>query len=91
MEQKSKTMKLCYFAWIRERIGLPEEEVNLPADVDTIEKLFTWLRNRGEEYAGILEQPEIIRVALDQHHAPDIKTSLEGVKEIALFPPMTGG
>ena len=84
-------MNLCYFSWIRKRVGYPEEEIDLLREVDTIAKLFDWLRERGEGFAGFLEQPEIIRVALDHYHAPDIETSLDSVKEIALFPPMTGG
>jgi len=84
-------MKIIYFAWIRERVGFGEEEVELPTDVKTIENLFTWLRSRGEEFEAFLEQPDIIRVALDQVHAPGRDSSLAGVREIALFPPMTGG
>ncbi len=84
-------MKIVYFAWIRERVGFGEEEVELPADVKTVDNLFTWLRSRGEEFEAFLEQPDIIRVALDQVHAPGRDSSLADVREIALFPPMTGG
>ena len=84
-------MRLVYFSWIRERVGFGEEEVELPAGVNTISTLFDWLRGRGEEFEGFLQQPDIIRVALDQEHENDRDASLSGVKEIALFPPMTGG
>jgi molybdopterin synthase sulfur carrier subunit len=84
-------MKLLYFSWIRERVGFGEEEVDLPPDVKTVAHLFDWLRGRGEEFAAFLEQPEIIRVALDHEHAPEQDAPLSGVSEIALFPPMTGG
>ncbi|MCF6320866.1 MAG: molybdopterin converting factor subunit 1 [Rhizobiaceae bacterium] len=84
-------MKILYFAWIKERVGFGEEDIDLPAEVKTIDNLFTWLRGRGEEFEAFLEQPDIIRVALDQVHAPERDTSLAGVREIALFPPMTGG
>ncbi len=84
-------MKLVYFSWIRERVGFGEEEVELPADVTTIATLFDWLKTRGEEFEAFLQQPDIIRVALDMEHENDRNASLEGVREIALFPPMTGG
>lgn len=84
-------MKLIYFSWIRERIGTGEEEVSLPENVNTIASLFEWLKSRGEEFEAALEYPDVVRVALDQEHVDDRQTSLSGVKEIALFPPMTGG
>ena len=84
-------MKLVYFSWIRERVGFGEEEVELPAEVTTIATLFDWLRSRGEEFEAFLQQPDIIRVALDMEHENDRNASLEGISEIALFPPMTGG
>ncbi len=84
-------MKLVYFSWIRERVGFGEEEVILPSDVKTVADLFDWLRGRGEEFEGFLQQPDIIRVALDHVHADGREASLSGIKEIALFPPMTGG
>ena len=84
-------MKLVYFSWIRERVGFGEEEVELPAEVTTIATLFDWLKSRGEEFDAFLQQPDIIRVALDMEHENDRNASLEGISEIALFPPMTGG
>ncbi len=84
-------MKLVYFSWIRERVGFGEEEVELPAEVTTIATLFDWLKTRGEEFEAFLQQPDIIRVALDMEHENDRNAPLDGVKEIALFPPMTGG
>ncbi len=84
-------MKLVYFSWIRERVGFGEEEVELPAEVTTIATLFEWLKSRGEEFEAFLQQPDIIRVALDMEHENDRNASLEGISEIALFPPMTGG
>ena len=82
--------KLVYFSWVRERIGKTDEVVALPSEVSTIADLLNWLQGRGEEYAAALEFPEIIRVALDQEHA-DHTDQIGNVKEIALFPPMTGG
>ncbi len=83
-------MKLIYFAWVRERIGKPEEEVELPASVTTVADLLQWLRARGEEYENALQQPQVIRVAIDREHV-DHGEEIAGAREIALFPPMTGG
>jgi len=83
-------MKLLYFAWVRERIGKAEEEVELPATVKTVGDLFTFLKMRGEEYAYALVEPKVIRAAVDQVHARP-ETPLAGAREVALFPPMTGG
>lgn len=83
-------MKLVYFAWVRERIGLTEEEVAPPQDVETVRDLLGWLKGRGEEYAHALEHSEVIRVAIDHEHV-DHRERIAGAREIALFPPMTGG
>ena len=83
-------MKLIYFAWVRERIGKADEDVDLPADVLTVGGLLDWLKTRGEEYEAALEHPRSIRVAINQEHA-DHGEPLTGAREIALFPPMTGG
>lgn len=82
--------RLVYFAWVRERIGLSEEEVDLPASVRTVRDLLDWLKTRGEAYEAALEFPDAIRVAIDQEHAKRDE-SVIGAREIGLFPPMTGG
>lgn len=83
-------MKLRYFAWVRERIGKPEEDVAVPADVATVAELIAWLSGRGEEYAHAFENPKVIRAAIDKKHVkPD--AAVAGAGEIAFFPPMTGG
>ena len=83
-------MKLVYFAWVRERIGLPEEEVELPPAIATIADLVGWLKTRGEEYDYAFENEGVVRAAIDKVHArPD--APLAGAREIAFFPPMTGG
>jgi len=83
-------LKLVYFAWVRERIGTAEEEVMLPGGVATVGDLLTWLAGRGEEYAHAFENPKVIRAAIDKRHVnPD--TKIAGAREIAFFPPMTGG
>ncbi|MFD1704376.1 molybdopterin converting factor subunit 1 [Methylopila henanensis] len=82
-------MKLLYFAWVRERVGRAEEVAEAPAGVSTIGELIAWLRSRGPEYAHAFES-DAIRAAIDRRHAkPDAK--IAGAREIAFFPPMTGG
>ena len=83
-------MKLRYFAWVRERIGTAEEDIELPAEVVTVGDLLMWLQKRDDGYAEALRHPEAIRVAINQEHV-DHKERLDGAREIALFPPMTGG
>ena len=83
-------MKLLYFAWIRERVGKPEEDIALPASVTTVGELVEWLRGRGEEYAHAFDNPKIVRAAIDKVHAR-AEAKIAGAREIALFPPMTGG
>lgn len=83
-------MKLIYFAWVRERIGKSEEDLDLPPEVKSVRDLLAFLRERGDGYEAALTHPEVIRVAIDQEHA-DHRESIAGAREIALFPPMTGG
>ena len=83
-------MKLVYFAWVRERIGQAEENVEAPADIATVAELVAWLKTRGEGYAHAFENERVIRVAIDHVHVkPD--AVLAGAREVAFFPPMTGG
>lgn len=82
--------RLVYFAWVRERIGKREEELDIPSEVKTVRDLLLWLRDKGEGYAEALRQPEVIRVAINREHA-EHKEPLGSPREIALFPPMTGG
>jgi molybdopterin synthase sulfur carrier subunit len=83
-------VKLVYFAWVRERVGLADEEVALPATVRTVAELIAWLAGRGEEYAHAFGNPKVIRTAIDRTHARP-ETAVTGATEIAFFPPMTGG
>ncbi|MEO1103314.1 MAG: molybdopterin converting factor subunit 1 [Pseudomonadota bacterium] len=83
-------MRVKYFAWVRERIGLAEEEISLPDDVDTAGDLIRFLKRRGEGYEHALERAAFIRVAADQQHVSH-DVSIRTAREVALFPPMTGG
>lgn len=83
-------MKLVYFAWVRERVGVTEEVVDLPAEVTTVAGVIDWLKGRGENYAYAFEHGAFIRAALDRKHVRQ-DTVIAGAGEIAFFPPMTGG
>ncbi|MBX9741879.1 MAG: molybdopterin converting factor subunit 1 [Beijerinckiaceae bacterium] len=83
-------MKAVYFAWVRERIGRSDEEIAPPASVTDVEGLMTWLIGRGEEYAHAFENQKVIRVAIDQTHVKH-DAPIANAREIAFFPPMTGG
>jgi sulfur-carrier protein len=86
----SRTIKLVYFAWVRERVGMPEETVALPPDVTTVAGLIDWLISRGEEYAHAFENGSLIRAAIDKTHVKH-DTAIANAREVAFFPPMTGG
>lgn len=81
-------MQVLYFAWVRERIGLPKEVVETAAM--TVMDLVEELRQREERYALAFSDLSALRVALDQELS-DFDAPLEGVREVAFFPPMTGG
>ncbi|HLJ00169.1 MAG TPA: molybdopterin converting factor subunit 1 [Bradyrhizobium sp.] len=83
-------MKLKYFAWVRERIGKSEEMIEPPGGVETVEELIAWLAKRGETYAHAFETPRVIRAAIDHAHVQP-GAAIKGAREIAFFPPMTGG
>ncbi|MCI4662165.1 MAG: molybdopterin converting factor subunit 1 [Neomegalonema sp.] len=83
-------MKILYFAWLRERIGTGRETLELPDSLTTAAELIDWLKAREARYAAAFEDPSVIRIAIDQVQAePD--ASILGAREIAFFPPVTGG
>lgn len=81
-------MDVLYFAWVRERIGMPREVVETKAE--TVAGLVEELRGREARYAAAFEDLSALRVAVDQELA-DFDAPLAGVREVAFFPPMTGG
>jgi sulfur-carrier protein len=83
-------MKLVYFAWVRERIGLAEEEVEVPPGITTVAAMMDWLATRGDNYAYAFENRRVVRAAIDQVHVKPT-AAINGAREIAFFPPMTGG
>ena len=79
---------VLYFAWVRERIGVPKESVD--SDAETVADLVEELMSREERYKVAFSDMSSVRVAVDQKLA-DIEAPLAGAREIAFFPPMTGG
>ncbi|MCL7404937.1 molybdopterin converting factor subunit 1 [Marivivens sp.] len=79
---------VLYFAWVRERIGVPREQV--ATNAATVAELIEELKAREERYALAFSDLRALRVAVDQE-LTDFDASLVGVREVAFFPPMTGG
>ena len=83
-------VKFLYFAWVREQTGISEENIVLPQNVTTVADLIQWQRARGPEFATAFAADDVIRVAIDQTHAGR-DAAIAGAREIAFFPPVTGG
>lgn len=81
-------MNVLYFAWVRERIGIPRE--NIETSAATVNDLVAELRAKEERYAVAFADTSALRVAVDQELS-EFDAPLAGAKEIAFFPPMTGG
>ena len=84
------TIKLIYFAWVRERIGLADETVDVPDTCETVGDVLAWLKTRGPEYENAFREAHVIRAALDQTHVAH-DHAISGARELAFFPPVTGG
>jgi molybdopterin synthase sulfur carrier subunit len=83
-------MDVLYFAWVRESIGVGQEQVSQPAEVATVADLVAWLATRSEGHAEAFREPARLRAAIDQRFVP-LDTALNGAREVAIFPPVTGG
>lgn len=82
-------MRVLYFAWLRERVGAAEEQIE-PGEAATARELLARLADSDERYARAFEDLGSVRVAVDQEMG-DLDTPIAGARELALFPPMTGG
>jgi len=82
--------KLLYFSWVRERIGVASEDRDIPSTITTVDQFLNWLSQQGEQYENALADAASLRVALDQTHVT-ADAALNGAREIAIFPPMSGG
>ena len=83
-------MKVLYFAWLRQKIGVGEEQLDLPDAVGTAGELVDWLVTRGQGYAEAFKDMSAIKVAVNQEFA-DLETAVKAGDEVAFFPPVTGG
>ena len=83
-------MKLLYFARVREAVGIGEEDVALPDGVVTGNDLIHWLAARGGGHATLLADIERLRIAADMT-VTNLSSNVRGAREIAFFPPVTGG
>ena len=83
-------MRLLYFGWVRTRIGIGSETLELPSGIRDVRALVDWLKQRGDGYRVAFEDLTTIRVAINQEMAT-LDASISSEDEVALFPPMTGG
>jgi sulfur-carrier protein len=83
-------MNIRYFAWVRERVGVEEETIDVPGNVKTVSDLISHLKSLDDNHAAAFEEEEAIRVALDQMHV-ETDAVIGNAREAAFFPPMTGG
>ena len=83
-------MKVLYFAWMRERVGIAEEDVELPAGVTDVAGLVEWMKTRGGGFANAFTEMTVVRTAVNQVHV-ELSHPLENGDEVAFFPPVTGG
>jgi molybdopterin synthase sulfur carrier subunit len=83
-------MRVLYFAWVKEKAGIAAEDIDPPAGVTTIAELIDWLKSRGPEFANAFARAEVIRAAIDRTHVKP-EARIAGAREIAFFPPVTGG
>lgn len=83
-------MKILYFAWLREKTGVSEEDVSLPGEVTDVSGLVDWIIARGGGFADAFADPSLVRVAVNQEHVT-LDHGVEDGDEVAFFPPVTGG
>lgn len=83
-------MKILYFAWLRHKTGVGEEDVSPPDNVSTVEDLVTWLSSRGENFADAFSEMTVVRAAVNQEYV-DLSHPIVAGDEVAFFPPVTGG
>ena len=89
-ENSVHRVQIRYFAWVREKVGCESEDVELPEDIQTVADLVDWLKQRGPQYGEAFARPQVVRAALDKVHVKP-SAALGAAREIAFFPPVTGG
>ncbi|MBD3660846.1 MAG: molybdopterin converting factor subunit 1 [Arenibacter algicola] len=83
-------MKILYFAWLKEKTGVGEEDIALPEGVGNVHDLVAWLKGRGDGFADAFSDEAIVRVAVNHEHVTLDHAVVDG-DEVAFFPPVTGG
>jgi molybdopterin synthase sulfur carrier subunit len=83
-------VNVLYFAWVKEKVGVGEESVTPPPNVATVADLMTWLSARSPGHAAAFADRKLVKAAVDQVHSP-LAAAVTGAKEVAFFPPVTGG
>ena len=83
-------MKIKYFAWLRDKVGVEEEEITLPAEIHTVGGLITWLSHRNSHYEDAFEFVEVIKVVVNQVYV-DSSQTIKDDDEIIFIPPIAGG
>jgi sulfur-carrier protein len=83
-------MRLLYFAWVKEKAGIAAEEIEPPSNIATVAELISWLKTRGPEFENAFARSEVICAAIDKSHVRH-DAKIAGAREIAFFPPVTGG
>jgi len=83
-------VRVRYFAWMKRTVGVPDEEIAPPPDVRTVGDLVVWLRNRSAGHAEALAEGAAFGAAVDQRTAT-FDVPIAGAREVAFFPPFTGG
>ncbi len=84
------TIEMLYFAWVREAVGTGSERVAPPERVETIADLIDWLSAASEGHARAFADRDRLRAAIDQKFVA-LDSPITGAREVALFPPVTGG
>ncbi|MBF0251160.1 MAG: molybdopterin converting factor subunit 1 [Alphaproteobacteria bacterium] len=83
-------MKILYFAWLKEKTGVSEEDIHLPDGVTDVAGLVAWMKGRGPGFAEAFTDEAVVRCAVNQDHV-DGAHPVTDRDEVAFFPPVTGG
>ncbi len=89
-DEETRVLTILYFAWLRERVGVAEERVDVPATVRTVGELVDWLSGRSARHAAAFANRVTIRCAVNQDFA-EAEAPVRSGDEVAFFPPVTGG
>ncbi|PHQ71822.1 MAG: molybdopterin converting factor subunit 1 [Sneathiella sp.] len=83
-------MKILYFAWLKMKLGMAEENIDCSDEITDTDSLVRWMKTRGPAFEEVFSDLNVVRIAVNQEHAPT-NTSLKNGDEVAFFPPVTGG